>query len=161
MVTPRIEPGMLPAASARTTLRRTVPLFRCTMPEPILVTRLKTASDPTGTIAGTFRPKIRRGSRSTPPPSPVIPIRVPTTKPIVTLSAMSMTEFAVADLSRGCGGVRCDKSFPLQVKNDFLGSFFRGKVCGVDHHLGVLRFLVRIRNASELFQDTGARFGVQ
>src|SRR5581483_4979605 len=32
---------------------------------------------------------------------------------------------------------------------------------GVDHHLGVLRFFVRIRNASELFQDTGARFGVQ
>ena len=56
-VTPRIEPGMLPTASATTTLRRTVPLRRCIHPEPIFVTKLKTASDPTARIGGTLRPR--------------------------------------------------------------------------------------------------------
>src|SRR5579863_5609672 len=76
-----MEPGMLPTASARTTLRRTVPFLRCNRPAGILVKKLNSASEPTATIAGTLRPKISTGSRRTPPPTPVRPMRTPTTKP--------------------------------------------------------------------------------
>ena len=44
---PRYEPGALPTTSAKTTLRRTVPFRKCTALAPILVTKLKSASEPT------------------------------------------------------------------------------------------------------------------
>src|SRR5207253_1086855 len=140
-------------------LRRTVPLLKCTRLEGILVKKLNSASDPTAMIGGTRKTKISRGSKRTPPPSPVMPIRVPTTKPIKTLSAMSI---ATCSYLRGsCIRVDPDKALSLQVKNDLLGGFLGTHVGGVNHDLGVLRCLVRIGNPGELFQDSGARFGVQ
>src|SRR5271169_3564737 len=58
-LTPPMEPGMLPTASAMTTLRRTVPFVRCKRPAGIFVKKLNSASEPTATIGGTLRPKIR------------------------------------------------------------------------------------------------------
>src|SRR5207253_9149863 len=53
--TPTIEPGLLPVASAITTLRRTVPFRKCIQPLPTLVMDLNTGSDPTAKIGGTVR----------------------------------------------------------------------------------------------------------
>ena len=44
--TPQIEPGTLPSARASTTLRRTVPFFRCNRPAGIFVKKLNSASEP-------------------------------------------------------------------------------------------------------------------
>jgi hypothetical protein len=88
---------MLPAASASTTLRRTVPLLKWTALDGILVRKLNSASDPTAMIGGTRSPKISRGSSRTPPPRPVNPIRVPTIRPIRILSVIS----SIVDLSQG------------------------------------------------------------
>src|ERR1039458_2197160 len=87
--TPPTEPGILPTASANTTLRRTVPFFRCNRPAGIFVKKLNSASEPTATRAGTFRPKIRIGSSRTPPPTPLMPISTPTKKPTRILAASS------------------------------------------------------------------------
>src|SRR5580704_10971576 len=126
-----MDPGTLPTANARTTLRRTVPLRKCTQLEPILVKKLKTASDPTARMGGTLSTKINNGSKSTPPPKPVMPIRVPTTKPIRILSAIAMTELVAASSPGNAGpelrpsSVHSDEALPLQVQNDLLCSFFR------------------------------------
>ena len=85
--TPTIEPGTLPSGQRQHDLARApCPFFRCTMLAGILVKKLKSASEPTAMIAGTLKPKIRMGSSRTPPPTPVRPIRMPTTKPIRILS---------------------------------------------------------------------------
>src|SRR5438445_13454311 len=130
---------MLPVSSAMTTLRRTVPFRKCIQPLPILVMKLKTASDPTAKIGGTLRPKISTGSKSTPPPSPVIPIRVPTTRPIRILAAIS-----IQLLSRDRSRVNANESFALQVQNDLLGGFFGRQISGVDDYFGVFWLLIRI-----------------
>src|ERR1700693_48759 len=132
-----MEPGRLPTAKARTTLRLTVPLRRRTTLEPILVKKLKNASDPTARIGGTLRAKINSGSKSTPPPKPVMPIRVPTTKPIRILRASSMTEWVAGDnreLSRSLGrsSVDSDEAFLLQVQDNFLRGFLRRQIARVD-----------------------------
>ena len=91
--TPTTDPGTLPLARASTTLRRTVPLRKWSQPDPILVTKLKTASEPTARIGGTFRTKIKIGNSRTPPPSPVIPIKVPTNKPIKIVTAAVISDW--------------------------------------------------------------------
>ena len=80
---------MLPMARAITTLRRTVPFLRCNRLAGIFVKKLNSASEPTAMIAGTFNPKIRMGSSRTPPPTPLMPMRTPTTKPTRILAASS------------------------------------------------------------------------
>ena len=47
-----MEPGMLPTASAITTLRRTVPFLRCSRLAGIFVKKLNSASEPTAMIGG-------------------------------------------------------------------------------------------------------------
>src|SRR5438874_866255 len=147
------------------------------MLDPILVTKLNAASDPTATIGGTLSAKIKSGSKSTPPPSPVIPIRVPTTKPITILATMlfpnqsrswqpcSLLNRSLRDLrfrlSGGGAGTDSDEAFSLKMQNDLLCGFFGCHFRGVNHHLGIPGFLVGIRDASELLQDSGARLGVQ
>ena len=57
-------------------------LSQWTILAPILVTKLKRASDPTARIEARANRKSGWAAADTPPPTPVIPIRVPTTKPI-------------------------------------------------------------------------------
>src|SRR5439155_8769796 len=147
---------MLPVASAITTLRRTVTFRKCIQPLPILVMKLKTASDPTAKIGGTLRPKISTGSRSTPPPRPVIPIRVPTTRPIRILAAIS-----IQLLSRGRSGVNANESLALQMQDDLLGGFFGRQIRGVDDYFRVFRLLIRVWNTCELLDNAGTRLGVK
>src|SRR5271170_1447701 len=116
-------------------------------------------------IGGTLRTKIRTGSRSTPPPTPVIPIRVPTTKPIKTFS-MSITN--PMQLCRGLFAPRSvrlsvdpDESLPLQMQNDLLRCFLGTEFSGVDHNFSICRFLVRVRNAGKLLENAGASFSVE
>ena len=87
--TPAMEPGTLPRARASTTFRRTVPFFRCIRLAGIFVKKLKSASEPTATMGGTLSPKISTGSSSTPPPTPLIPMRMPTINPITIFSRSS------------------------------------------------------------------------
>src|SRR3984885_14042557 len=135
---------------------------------PILVRKLNSASEPTARIGGTPKPKIRIGSSKTPPPTPVIPMRVPTPKPTRLLISRSMTITACASwslvgvgqsLSRFRG--RPDEAFPLQVQNDLLRCLFGGKLACVNGDFGVGRNFVRIRDASEFLENSGARFGIQ
>src|SRR4030081_3235219 len=130
---------MLPTASAITTLRRTVPFFKCRSPAGILLKKLKSASDPTAMIAGTFRPKISTGSSRTPPPTPVRPIRTPTTKPTRILIAIKFIATKLALLS---GSGDADEAFAFQVQNDLLGCFLRRPLAGVNGHLSVGRNFV-------------------
>src|SRR5580658_1234204 len=78
---------------------RTVPLRKCMKLAGILVKKLHNASLPTAMMGGTCRPKISMGSSKTPPPTPVIPISVPTVKQISTFSSKnsmpSFEEFSV------------------------------------------------------------------
>ena len=53
--------------------------------------KVESASEPTARMGGTPKPKMRIGSSRTPPPTPVIPIRVPTPKPTRILISRSMT----------------------------------------------------------------------
>src|SRR5437660_11035876 len=130
----------------------------------IFVKKLKTASEPTATIAGTLRPKIRMGRSKTPPPSPVRPMRVPTKKPTrilaankgITIPAIS----SVADLASwrdgrlarpggrgrpplhktlGRRSVYANKTLLLEMQDDLLSSFFGRKFHRVDYDLGFLR----------------------
>src|SRR5277367_785029 len=156
---------MLPEARATTTLRRTVPLLRWTQLEPILVTKLKRASESTAIIGGTLRKKIRTGSKSTPPPTPVIPIRVPTTKPIKTFS-MSITNpiQLCRDLFAPRSGrvsVDPDESLTLQMQNDLLRCLFGTEFGRIDHNLGIRGLFVRVRNARELLENASASLGIQ
>src|ERR1700731_2433496 len=101
---------------------------------PILVTKLNSASEPTARIGGTPKPKIRIGSSKTPPPNPVIPIRAPTPKPTRLLISKSMTLPASANHSfvgpqpESLDRLRCcsDKTFSLQMQDNFLSGFFGG-----------------------------------
>src|SRR5258708_3537956 len=98
---------------------------------PILVTKLNSASEPTARIGGTPKPKIRIGSSKTPPPSPVIPMRVPTPKPTRLLISKSMQVPAqplVIPPGETSDRLRCrsDEAFPLQMQDDFLRRFFWG-----------------------------------
>src|SRR6202171_6364441 len=155
--TPQIEPGMLPTASAITTLRRTVPFFRCKSPAGILVKKLKSASDPTAMIAGTFRPKISTGSSRTPPPTPVRPMRTPTTKPTRILIAIKFIATTLALLS---GSRDADEAFAFQVQNDFLGCFLGRQLAGIDGYLSVGRNLIGIRDTGELLEDSSPSLGI-
>src|SRR5436190_14009188 len=110
------------------------------MLEGILVRKLKAASEPTAMIAGTFRPKISKGRRRTPPPNPVSPIRVPTIRPITILSAISSM------VSECCNSVACrrrrfsidsDETLLLEMQNDFLRCLFRAEFGGVNDDLGL------------------------
>src|SRR3984885_9894719 len=135
---------------------------------PILVRKLNSASEPTARIGGTPKPKIRIGSSKTPPPTPVIPMRVPTPKPTRLLISRSMTITAFASLSLvGVGQSlsrfrgRSDEAFPLQVQNDLLRCLFWGKLTCVNGDFGVGRNFVRIRDAGEFLENSRARFGIQ
>src|SRR5216683_7596847 len=156
--TPQTEPGMLPAASAITTLRRTVPFFRCKSPAGILVKKLKSASDPTAMIAGTFRPKISTGSSRTPPPTPVRPMRMPTTKPTRILTAISVIATKYVLLP---GSGNADEAFAFQVQNDLLGCFLRRPLARIDNNLSVGRNFVGVRDTRELLEDSSSSLGVQ
>src|SRR5258707_10438414 len=126
--TPAAEPGTLPSARATTTLRRTVPFFRCSRPAGILVKKLKTASEPTATMAGTLNPKIRTGRSRTPPPIPVRPMRTPTTNPTRILTAIKgMTRLDLFLLHLGTPSrglpIYADEALALEVQNDRLRGF--------------------------------------
>src|ERR1700738_420215 len=140
--TPQTEPGMLPTARAITTLRRTVPFFRCKSPAGILVKKLKSASDPTAMIAGTFRPKISTGSSRTPPPTPVRPMRTPTTKPTRILIAI---KFIATTLALLTGPRAAEEAFAFQVQIDFPGCYLGRQLAGIDGHLSVGRNFVVVR----------------
>src|ERR1700691_6001893 len=130
---------------------------------PILVRKLNSASEPTARRGGTPKPKIRIGSSKTPPPTPVIPMRVPTTKPIKLLISRSMTVPASAFQSKALGRLRrcTDKAFPFEMQNNFLCRLFSRQLAGINDHISVSRSFVRIRNPRELLENSGARFGVQ
>src|ERR1700683_5462636 len=113
---------------------------------PILVRKLKSASDPTACMGGTPSPKMRIGSSRTPPPTPVIPIRVPTAKPPRLLMRRSMAYRGLDRLRR-----RTDEAFPLEVQDNFLRRLFGGQVTGVNGDFGVDRGFVRIRDTREFF----------
>src|SRR5690349_22740459 len=131
---------MLPIAMATTTLRRTVPFRRCIQLEPIFVQKLNSASDPTAVIAGTCNPKIRSGSKSTPPPNPVRPMSVPTRKPIRILPAISgISEVLFAPLEARASSLRrvsvhANEALLFEVKDDFLRCLLGRHVGCVDHH---------------------------
>src|SRR6266849_1973226 len=179
--TPSSEPGMLPTAIASTTLRRTVRFHRCRAPAGILVRKLKSASDPTAMMAGTCRPKMSVGSSSTPPPSPVNPISVPTAKPIrIFASKSSMPYLVVPDpqfcvkqkrperreLRTGNWGlslsvvVNSNEALAFQMQNDGLRGLIGTQLPGVNHNLGVRGRFIRIGNTRELLYDAGACLGV-
>ena len=84
--TPQIEPGTLPSPAPERLCASPFLLEVHQAGTGILVKKLNSASDPTAIMRGTLEPNIRTGSRRTPPPTPVIPMRVPTTNPIKTLS---------------------------------------------------------------------------
>jgi hypothetical protein len=46
------------------------------------------------------------------------------------------------------------------VQDDLLRRLFSGQVSGIDGDFGVSRNFIRIRDAGELFENPGARFGV-
>src|SRR5580765_6106283 len=152
--TPPMEPGTLPTASAMTTFRRTVPLFRCIRLAGIFVKKLNRASDPTAIIGGTRSPKISTGSSNTPPPTPLNPIRMPTTKPTTTLASRSMCNppsyYAVL---RNCS-VHSDEALALKVQNNFLRRFFWRQIPGVDGHFRISWRFVWIRDAGELLENS-------
>src|ERR1022692_4302221 len=132
---------------------------------PILVTKLKSASEPTARMGCTPKPKIRIGSSRTPPPSPVIPMRVPTPKPTRLLISRSMnvpaslSSFFRSGLNRLRR--RSDEAFPFQVQENFLRGLFGGQVTGIDGDFGVGRNFIRIRDAREFLENSRARLGVQ
>src|SRR6266568_7671499 len=64
-------------------------------------------------------------------------------------------------LRRGVLVGRADVPLLLEVQDDLLRRFFGRQIRGVDHDLGVLRLLVRIRYPRELLHDPRARLGVQ
>ena len=107
------------------------------------------------------------GSSRTPPPTPVIPIRVPTTKPIRILSSdfhvcVRGCPFQRSKLHTLCGlVVGADEAFAFEVQDDLLRGFFWCQFGGIDDNFGVLGLLVRIRDTSELLKDAGAGLGVQ
>src|SRR5215472_6981661 len=156
--TPTIEPGMLPQANAKTTFRRTVSFFKCIRLAGILVKKLNSASEPTATIAGTRKPKISTGSNNTPPPTPLIPIKTPTTKPTRILSASSDMFSPV--LLR-CGSVYSDEALALQVQNNFLGGFFGRQLASVNCHFRIWRNFVGIGDPGEFLEDASSCFGIQ
>src|SRR5580700_170680 len=148
--------------SARTTLPLTVPLRRWTTLAPILVAKLKSASDPTARIAGTCKPKMRIGSSRTPPPTPVIPMRVPTRKPTRLLISRSISADPSQYWFQRLNRLRCtDETFPLQMKDDLLRRLFGRQLASIDGDFGVGRNLIRIRNAGEFFENSRARLCVQ
>src|ERR1700722_14084925 len=156
--TPAMDPGTLPTASAITTLRRTVPLLRCMMLAGILVKKLNSASEPTDTIGEYPRPKISTGSSRTPPPTPVRPMRTPTTKPTRILAA---SIGIVGPLLLLAGAVHADEAFALQVENDLLRGLLGRKFAGVDGDFGIGRNFVRIGDTSEFLKNAGTRLGVE
>src|SRR5215469_5789410 len=149
---------MLPQASAKTTFRRTVSFFKCIKLAGIFVKKLNSASEPTATIAGTRNPKISTGSSNTPPPTPLIPIKTPTTKPTRILSASSDMFSPV--LLR-CSSVYSDEAFAFQVQNNFLGRLLGRQLASVNCHFRIRRNLVRIRDPREFLQDASAGLGIQ
>src|SRR5271155_1598073 len=57
---------------------------------------------------------------------------------------------------------RCsDKTFPLEVENNFLRRLLRGQLAGIDGDLGVGGNFIRIGNARELFENSSTRFRIQ
>src|SRR5579863_4724131 len=161
--TPVIDPGMLPIPRATTTLPRTVPFFKCRRLAGILVKKLKSASEPTATIAGTRRPKISTGSRRTPPPTPLSPMRIPTTKPTAILAASNSMIYSLPPRPRllSRGSVYSDEALAFQMQNDFLRGFLGRKFPGVDRHFGIGGSFIGIGDPSELLEDAGAGLGVQ
>src|SRR6201993_3142064 len=156
--TPPIEPGMLPTARAITTFRRTVPFFRCIRLAGILVKKLNSASEPTAIIGGTLRPKISTGSSNTPPPTPLNPIRMPTTKPTTILASRSMS----GPLFRlCCRSVYSDEAFPLKVQDNFLCGFLGRQLASVNRYLSIRRSFIGIGNARELLENSRARFRIE
>src|SRR5215472_7216702 len=153
-----MEPGTLPHPRASTTLRRTVPFFRCKRLAGILVKKLNIASEPTATIGGYPRPKISTGSSNTPPPTPLIPIRIPTTKPTKILVASS--GIVLVPLLRR-GSVYSDEAFTLEVQNNFLSRFLGRQFPSVDCNLGIRRSFIGIRDPGEFLQNAGASLGIQ
>src|ERR1022692_5094844 len=136
---------------------------------PILVRKLKSASEPTARRGGTPKPKMRIGSSRTPPPTPVIPMRVPTPKPTRLLISRSMTVPASAshDFPASSGSAlnrlrsRSDEAFPLQVQDNLLRCLFGGQVTGIDGDFGVGRNFIGIRDTREFLENSRARLGVQ
>src|SRR5580704_5148919 len=147
-----------------TTLGLMVPFFTWTQAEPILVTKLNRASDPTARRGGTRSTKIRMGNSRTPPPMPVIPIRVPTTKPIRIFS-INITSVASGGENElhplGAVAVHSNEPLAFHVQNDLLCCLLRTEIGRVDHHIGVLRFFVGIGDAGELFENPSARLSVR
>ena len=47
------------------------------------------------------------------------------------------------------------------MQNNFLGRLFWREVPGVDHYFCILRFFIRVRDSSELFQDSRPRLRIQ
>src|SRR5580658_10328682 len=121
---------------------------------PILVTKLNRASEPTASMGGTPKPKMRMGSSRTPPPTPVIPMRAPTPKPTRLLISRSMTVTtsasphfpATCDYRCGLRGLRSgsDNGFPFEVQDDLLCCLFGGQVFGIHGDFCIRRNFVRI-----------------
>src|SRR5882762_991825 len=179
---------MLPTAIASTTFFRTVPFHKCMMLAGIFVKKLNSASLPTAMIAGICRPKMSMGSSNTPPPKPVNPISVPTVKPIsifsnknsmrllvssqfpVPSSRFSVNQNQVKELrteNRELGtvllavAVGADKALALEVQNNGLRRFLGAQLGRVNHDFGIGWRLVRIRDAGEFLDYTGASLRVQ
>src|SRR5258706_14426003 len=99
---------------------------------------------------------MRMGSSNTPPPKPVMPIRVPTRKPTRIFSSNIGLEISRSSPALLLVVANADIPFALQMKNNLLGSFFRAHSSRVDGHVGLHRNLVRIGNPRELLEDTRA-----
>src|SRR5271165_3270343 len=170
---------------ASTTFLRTVPLIKWMMVAGILVKKLHMASLPTAMIGGMCNPKMSRGSSSTPPPRPVIPISVPTVKPISifssknsmpsfesvlssrfpvlsktnrvkTLRTRDRTEYCLLSVAVGS-----DKALALKVQNDGLRRFLGAQFGRVNHDFGISGRLVGVRDAGKFLNNAGASLGVQ
>ena len=49
----------------------------------------------------------------------------------------------------------------LQMEDDLLRGLFGARVCGVDHHVGIVWHLVGIRDAGERLDDPGPCFRIE
>src|SRR5579864_2953788 len=94
----------------------------------------------------------------TPPPTPVMPMRTPTTNPARILAAITGIMINSPLLS---SPVDADEAFALEMKNNLLRRFARRQLARINGDFGILRSLIRIGDSRELLQNARACLGIK
>src|SRR5579872_3455494 len=128
--------------------------------------QLLTASDPTATIGGTPRPKMRMGRRRIPPPTPVIPTSVPTTSPIKIFAvtkdidhvqnSTDLLRFGVRTLA-----IQADEGLVFQILENLLSSFLWTQFRCIKSKFGIGGVFIWIGYPCELLHQSRPCLGVQ